>query len=175
MSDAFIGQLMLCPYNFAPAGWADCTGQLLPIQQYAALFSLLGTNFGGNGTTNFALPDLQGRVALSQGQARGGSQYTMGEKAGTEAVALQQSELAPHTHGLNANPTNAAVNTPGGNTLAKVHILAPGGLYHAPPADTTLSGGAILPAGGGSGHNTMQPFLALRYVIALQGVYPSRP
>ncbi len=175
MSDPFVGQLMLCPYNFAPAGWADCTGQLLPIQQYTALFSLLGTNFGGDGRTNFALPDLQGRVALSQGQAHGGSQYSMGEKAGTEAVALQQSELAPHTHGLNANPTNAAVNTAGGNTLAKVHNLAPGGLYHAPPADTTLSGGAILPAGGGGGHNTMQPFLALRYIIALQGVYPSRP
>ncbi len=114
MSDPFIGQITLFPYNFAPEGWADCAGQLLPIQQYAALFSLLGTAYGGNGSTNFALPNLSGRVAVGQGQPAGGSNYGIGAAGGSETVALAQAALPAHSHALNATTGPATTTAPSG-------------------------------------------------------------
>ena len=175
MAEPFLGQIMLCPYSFPPAGWMDCAGQVLPISQYSALFSLLGVQFGGNGTTNFALPDLQGRAAISFGQRPGGSDYTMGEASGVEAVTLSTAAIAAHAHGMNASAGNATMSTAKGNALARAEALRHGGFYHAAPADTTLSPKAIQAAGQNTAHNTMQPFLVLRYVIATRGVFPSRP
>jgi microcystin-dependent protein len=175
MAEPFLGQIMLCPYTFPPHGWADCAGQLLPISQYSALFSLLGTNYGGNGTSNFGLPDLQGRVPISKGQAPGGSPYVMGEPGGVEAVTLLLSEMAAHTHSLKANGGPTTTHAPADGMLARPAKLTTGGLYAVPPGDTVLSPLAIGGSGSNISHNTMQPFLVLRYVIALQGDFPIRP
>ena len=174
MAEPFLGQIMLCGLSYAPVGWADCWGQLLPISQNTALFALLGTSFGGDGRSNFALPDLRGAVAVSTGQRAGGSQYAMGQTAGSETVALLSNQLPPHTHPLQATAGTANAAQATGNSFAKVPLIRTGGLYHAGPADSTLAAGAVMPAGGGTSHNTMQPFLVLRYIIALQGLFPSR-
>ena len=174
MADPFLGQIMLCPYTFPPYGWADCAGQLLLVNQYAALYSLLGTYYGGNGTSNFALPDLQGRTALSQGQLAGGANYAMGTTAGLEAVTLQLTEIAAHSHPLQASGAASSLRAPATAMLSHPAKLAGGGLYSVPPPNTTLSPAAIGPSGGNANHNTMQPYLVLRYIIALQGVFPQR-
>ena len=175
MAEPFIGQIMLCPYSFAPQNWADCMGQLLPITQYAALFSLIGTTYGGDGRTNFALPDLRGRVAVSQGRQPSGSVYLMGDTGGAEQVQLSAGQMPTHTHAAMADAGNALMTSPSGNALTKAHALTQGGAFHAPPADTTLLPQTVTSSGGNAPHNDMQPFLALRYIIALQGVFPARP
>ena len=180
MSEPFIGQITLFPYSFAPLGWADCAGQLLPIRQNAALFSLLGTYYGGNGTTTFALPNLQGRVAISQGQGPGLSPYSLGEMGGVETVTLNPGESAIHTHSLNAASEHGSANTPAGNLLATALEGTPrsgnrANIYNPATPDTTLAPVSITPAGSGQPHNNVQPFLALRYCIAVQGMFPPRP
>jgi microcystin-dependent protein len=181
MSDPFIGQITLYPYTFPPNGWADCNGQLLPISQYAALFSLLGTQYGGNGTSNFALPDLQGRVPVGQGQLSGGGDYAMGEMGGQEAVTLGVSTMPQHTHGLSASTVNGTTNNPAGMILATPQVgggrgqqADKGNIYNPAPPSTPLAPASVGPAGGSQPHNNVQPSLVLRYCIALQGVFPTR-
>ncbi|MDR3537744.1 MAG: tail fiber protein [Acetobacteraceae bacterium] len=180
MAQPFLGQITVFPFNFAPVGWMTCSGQLLPISQYAALFSLLGTNYGGNGTSNFALPDLQGRVPLNQGQGPGLSDYVIGEAAGDETVQLTGSTMPGHSHSLGATTTHGSTNEPAGKLLSTVQTggLAGGDkglIYSASAPDTALSPGSIAAAGGNQPHANMQPYLALTYCIAMTGVFPSRP
>jgi microcystin-dependent protein len=179
MSDPFLGQITLFPYNFAPLGWADCQGQLLPISQNTALFSLLGTQFGGNGTSNFALPDLQGRAAGGQGTLAGGGTYTMGEQAGAETVTITTATMAAHNHSLNATTTQGTTNAPAGALLATVALGNPrdsskGKIYDPAQPNTSLVAASLQFAGNGAPHNNVQPSLVLRYCIALRGVFPAR-
>lgn len=179
MSEPFIGQITLFPYPFPPKGWADCLGQLLPIAQNTALFSLLGTQYGGDGKTTFALPNLQSRVAVGQGMLVGGSTYMMGETAGAQTVTVDQNAMPSHTHTLNATTSDGTTNTPAGNLLANVFQGdfqggSQGNVYNPAPPDTTLVPASVGPAGGSQPHNNMQPYLALRYCIALTGIFPPR-
>jgi microcystin-dependent protein len=175
MIDPFIGQLMLCPYIFAPVGWMDCAGQILPVDQYAVLFSLLRNRYGGDGITTFALPNLQGQVAVSQGTAPSGTPYSLGKSGGIQTERLSLAELGAHSHPMMANAADATVNSPAGAALAKVNKFEVGGLYYPPPANTALAALTVAPAGGGGAHNNMQPYLVLRYVIAVKGVFPPHP
>lgn len=180
MSTPFLGQITVFPYTFAPNGWADCAGQLLPISQYSALFSLLGTQFGGNGTSNFALPDLQGRIPVGQGQLLGGGLYVMGETSGVENVTVLQTSMASHTHSLSAATADGSSNNPNGLILAKPQVGGgrgnpdQGKIYNPGNVDTSLLPTSIGTAGGSQPHNNIQPSLVLRYCIALQGVFPAR-
>ena len=181
MSQPYIGQIMIFGGNFAPQGWAPCQGQLLPISENEALFTLIGTTYGGDGQNTFALPDLQGRVPLHMGQGPNITQtYVMGESAGVESVILQSQQLPSHNHSfLAANVGDA--NTPGPTTIlaneggadaSKVSIYAP---FDATPANmTTLAPGSVAAASGGQPHDNMQPYLALNFCIALVGIFPSQ-
>jgi microcystin-dependent protein len=167
--DPFLGQLMLVPYNFAPRGWAFCNGQIMSIAQNTALFSLLGTTYGGNGQTTFALPDLRGRVAISSGQGPGLQNYSLGEIAGSENVTLISSQMPAHTHVVGASTGSAQATPdnafPGSDTSTQIYDLA---------ASTTMNPQMIQPSGGSQPHENRQPYLALNYIIALQGIFPSR-
>lgn len=183
MSEPFIGQITIFPYSFAPYGWQDCAGQILPISQYAALFSLLGTNYGGNGTTNFGLPDLQGRVCLNQGSAPGLSNYSVGEAGGVENVTLVSNQLGVHSHSLNATTARGTVQTAGGNLLATGEFGAgrdanTASVYNPANPNTTLTPASIGSAGGtqagAQAHNNVQPYLVLRYCISMTGQFPTR-
>lgn len=180
MSLPFVAEIRLWPGNFAPSGWALCAGQLLPISQNTALFSLLGTYYGGDGMSTFALPDLQGQAAMHAGMGQGLSQRFLGEASGTETVTLLQSEIPNHTHTLRASAFQATYNRP---TDTRVLAASVGGMAYATP-DIGPNGPAPSPgiaspnmlgvAGGSLPHNNMQPYLTLTYCIALQGVFPPR-
>jgi microcystin-dependent protein len=179
MSLPFLGQITVFPYNFAPVGWADCAGQLLPISQYSALFSLLGTAYGGNGTSNFALPNLQGRIPVSQGTLTGGATYGIGEASGVEAVTIMDNSMPNHTHSLNATTAHGTVNMPAGQLLTASQAGAPpnlkkGDIYNVAVPNVSLTPGSIGFAGGNIPHNNVQPFLVLRYCIAVGGTFPPR-
>lgn len=167
MSNPFLGEIRIFGFNFAPRGWAFCSGQLLPIAQNTALFSLLGTTYGGNGQTNFALPDLRGRVPLSMGQGPGLSNYTEGEVAGSETVTLIATQMPTHSHIVNAN-NGAATTTRPSNSYP-----APSG-FSATSDGTTENPGVIASAGGSQPHENRQPYLALNFCIAMEGIFPSR-
>jgi microcystin-dependent protein len=169
-STAFLGEIMLVPYNFAPRGWAFCQGQILSIAQNTALFSLLGTTYGGNGQTTFALPDLRGRCAISSGQGPGLSPYTLGEVTGSESVTLITTQMPLHSHIVNAVDDDATSSLPDGHSLA---TITPAGYASAMP-NTTMDTRMIQGAGGNQPHQNLQPLLVLNYCIALQGIYPSR-
>jgi microcystin-dependent protein len=171
MADPFIAEIRIVPFNFAPRGWALCNGQLIPIAQNTALFSLLGTTYGGDGRTNFALPDLQGRSAMHPGQGPGLSLRDLGESGGSATVALLASAIPAHTHTLNASAT-ASSGTPGAAVALAGTASAP--VYRAPTAVVNMADTALSPAGGGQPHNNRQPYLGVNHVIALQGVYPPR-
>lgn len=175
MTDPFIAEIRLFPFNFAPRGWAFCDGQILPISQNTALFSLLGTTYGGDGRSTFALPDLKGRVPLNHGQSPGLSPRVLGEQGGSEVVTLLQSEMPVHTHQLTASAAAAYSRSPSAELFANesggVNSYAP--LVGNPAA--LLAGAACGPAGGGQPHNNLAPYLVVSYCIALQGVYPQRP
>ena len=173
MADPFVAEIRIFPFNFAPKGWAWCDGQLLPLSQNTALFSLLGTTYGGNGKSNFALPDLQGRAPMHPGQGPGLSLHDLGETGGSETVSLLESEIPSHSHALRAyndvgedripNPSESMARSTGGN------LYAPTGgamIFMAPEA--------LAPAGGDQPHNNMQPYLTFYFCIALQGVFPPR-
>jgi microcystin-dependent protein len=169
MSEPFLGMIIIVPYTFAPRGWAFCAGQIMSISQNTALFSLLGTTFGGNGQTTFGIPDLRGRVPIGAGQGPGLSNYDLGEVAGVESVTLTSQQVAPHIH-----PVNASSNDPTSNRAAGA-CLASANIYDAnPDGRTIMNANAIGPNSGGQPHENRQPFLVLNYCIALEGIYPSR-
>jgi microcystin-dependent protein len=168
MSEPFIGQIQIFPYNFAPRGWAFCNGQIMSIAQNTALFSLLGTTYGGNGQTTFALPDLRGRVPVSAGQGPGLSNYVLGEVIGTENVTLLSTQMPQHNHGLNASTGTKVGTTPAGNVLGGASI------YITAAPDSVMAPASIGPAGGNQPFSVIQPLLCLNYCIALEGIFPSR-
>jgi microcystin-dependent protein len=170
--DPFVAEIRIFPFNFAPKGWAWCDGQLLPLSQNTALFSLLGTTYGGNGKSNFALPDLQGRAPMHPGQGPGLSLHDLGETGGSETVSLLESEIPSHTHQMKAASTAADLQDPAPD---RVLARSTGAFaYFAGNQNTTLSDNALAPAGGDQPHNNMQPYLTFYFNIALQGVYPPR-
>lgn len=172
MADPFVAEIRIFPFNFAPKGWAFCNGQLLPISQNTALFSLLGTTYGGDGKSTFSLPDMQGNAPMHPGQGPGLSQHFLGEAGGTETVTLLESEMPTHSHSLMASVQEAGSRLPANETFAS----GVGGIaqYAAPGALTPLSPSAVTPSGGSAPHNNMQPYLTLNFNIALQGVFPPR-
>lgn len=175
MSEPFIGEIRMFTGNFAPTGWALCNGQLLAIAQNSALFSILGTTFGGNGQTTFGLPDLRGRVPMHWGSGPGLTPRALGEMSGAETVTLISSQMPAHNHAMIAAGTQATQFSPEGNVPA-VFINQSGqpeNLYSGTP-NTTMAPQAIGTAGGSQPHQNMQPYLAVTFIIALQGIYPSR-
>jgi len=171
--DPFVAEIRIFPFNFAPKGWAFCDGQLLPLSQNTALFSLLGTTYGGNGKSNFALPDMQGNAPMHPGQGPGLSLHDLGEVGGSQTVSLLESEIPSHPHALQAATTAANSKSPGGNVLAR---SGNGNVYLA-PAGAPLVGMSpqiLAPAGGDQPHNNMMPYFTLNFCIALQGVFPPR-
>ena len=174
MADPFVAEIRIFPFNFAPRGWAWCDGQLMPLSQNTALFSLLGTTYGGNGKSNFALPDLQGRSPMHPGQGPGLSLYDLGESGGSETVTLLESENPRHTHALVGGNAQATVNTPDGNSSISRTEGAMVFQSNTNTSKTTMASQDIAPSGGDGPHNNMQPYLTMYFCIALQGVYPSR-
>jgi len=175
MSEPFIGQISTWPGNFAPRGWAFCDGSLLPIAENTALFSILGTNYGGDGRTTLGLPNFNGRAVMHPGRGPGLTSRRLGETGGEPTVTLTQQQMAQHNHTLNgseaetdeegtASPSNASLGT----------VDATAQLYGAPPPTALMSDQAAVIAGGGGAHDNQQPTLALSYIIALVGLYPSR-
>jgi microcystin-dependent protein len=173
MADPFVAEIRIFPFNFAPKGWAFCNGQILPISQNTALFSLLGTTYGGDGKSTFALPDLEGRAPMHPGQGPGLSLHDLGETGGSESVTLLSSEIPAHTHGLVGSGVAANRTSPAGNAIARASAGTPYGPAAAPTAQ--LGPQALAPAGSDQPHNNMQPYLTLNFCIALQGVFPPRP
>lgn len=174
MADPFVAEIRIFPFNFAPKGWAWCDGQLLPLSQNTALFSLLGTTYGGNGKSNFALPDLQGRAPMHPGQGPGLSLHDLGETGGSEYVTLLESEIPSHAHALMASIEDGTQGTlTPGITLA---TSVGGALYQTTTNANLVSMApeALAPAGGDQPHNNMQPYLTFYFCIALQGVFPPR-
>ncbi|HEY2134637.1 MAG TPA: tail fiber protein [Xanthobacteraceae bacterium] len=181
MSAPFVAEIRIFPFNFAPRGWAMCDGQLLPISQNTALFSLLGTNYGGDGKSTFALPNLQGSVPIHTDQYSGGGQYPIGAQGGSQFVQLLTSEIPLHSHLLQASTGTATSTSPsnavymqgqyndgqGGTGAVELYVtLAP---------NATFNPATIAVAGGGQPHNNMMPYLTFNFCIAMQGVFPARP
>lgn len=164
MSEPFLSEIKIVGFNFPPKGWAFCNGQFLPINQNQALFSLLGTTYGGNGQTTFALPDLRGQVPIHMGNG-----HTLGEKAGSSSVTINIQQLPTHTHVLQASNTLGDSNTVGGHVFAG----EPGTAY-VPSSPNVAVPGAVSSVGGSQPHNNMMPYLVLNFIIALQGIFPSR-
>lgn len=164
MAEPFLSEIRIMSFEFAPKGWALANGQLLPINQNQALFSLLGTTFGGDGRVNFALPDLRGRTPIHVG-----SGHTLGERGGEQAHTLSIAELPTHTHVANATSATGNVPVPTNNLLA----TSPSNIYSPPTNLTSLNAGSVLNVGGSQAHLNMQPFLTLSFCIALQGIFPS--
>lgn len=167
MGTPFMGEIRVMSFNFPPKGWAQCNGQLLPINQNQALFSLLGTNYGGNGQTTFGLPDLRARVPVYTGLG-----FTLGQRSGETAHTLSVTELPAHQHVLQATATGAAGPIPTSNLLATSAATDP--LYSNPAGLVNLDSSALATVGGGQAHPNMQPYLVLNFCIALQGIFPSR-
>lgn len=172
--DPFLGEIRAFGFDFVPRGWAYCQGQLLPLSQNSALFALLGVTYGGDGRTNFALPDLRGIVPLNQGQGAGlATNYVMGQTGGATSTTLTSSQIGGHTHSLNADRANVGVGAPSGNLFGKSANRL--GTLYAPAGNPTLMAvGVITPVGGNQSHSNLQPYLVLNYCIALQGIFPQR-
>jgi microcystin-dependent protein len=176
MTQPFLGQIQPYAFNFAPKYWAQCNGQLLPIAQYSALFSLLGTYYGGNGVQNFALPDLRGRVGNHMGTLAGEA-FVIGEVGGQENVTLNSSQMPQHNHMFMGSSANATVTAPAaGGALAKATAGSgtPDDFYGAMSPPQTLNPATIMPAGTNQPHNNLQPYLTVNWCIAMSGIYPSR-
>lgn len=173
MANPFVAEIRIFPFNFAPKGWAFCDGQLMPISQNTALFSLLGTTYGGDGKSTFALPNLQTMAPIMWGQGAGLSLYDLGQSSGTEAVTLLDVEMPAHGHTLQGLAAVGNRTTPVANTIARVTGATP----YRPPAGSPLSQmafQALTPAGGSLPHNNMMPYVTFNFCIALQGVFPPR-
>jgi microcystin-dependent protein len=172
MSDPYLGEIRIFGGNFAPRGWAFCLGQLLSISQNTALFSLLGTNFGGDGRTTFGLPNLQGRAPMHWGQGPGLTPRSIGETSGSDTITLTTLEMATHPHSLVASTSPASGRDPTGNPLARSRN---GNAYLSTPQSQVPMAGATVNINGNSQpHNNMQPYLGVNFIIALQGIYPPR-
>lgn len=172
MSEPFLGEIRPFAGNFAPRGWALCDGQLLSIAQNTALFSILGTTYGGDGRATFALPDLKGRTPIGWGQGPGLTDRVLGESLGSPHVTLLVSEMPAHPHSFNGSLEVATAGSPEGRVLASTSALP---VYHSPGSDRVALGPtSIAPSGGGQPHNNLQPYLALTFIIALEGIFPSR-
>jgi len=171
MSEPSIGQIMMVGFNFAPQGWALCAGQLLPIAEYEALFSLLGTTYGGDGEETFALPDLRGRLSAHQGQGPGRSNRTLGEVAGEETVTLLMSQMPQHNHMVNAQSGAGNSTNPTGNFPAS--SSAQDRMYSSSTNNATMNPSEIGFAGGSQPHDNMSPFITINFIIALEGIFPS--
>jgi microcystin-dependent protein len=174
MADPFVAEIRIFGFNFAPKGWAFCNGQLLPISQNTALFALLGTTYGGDGKSTFALPNLLGAAPMHPDQGPGLSLHDLGETGGSETVTLLTSEIPVHTHTLRCQTAPGDAQSPASGSVAR----AIGAQPYLPPAGATLAimaPEALAPAGGGAPHNNMMPYLTLNFCIALQGVFPPRP
>jgi microcystin-dependent protein len=167
----YLGQIAIVSFDFAPQNWAICEGQLLPIDQYTALFSLIGTTYGGDGVTNFALPDLRGRVPINQGEGPGLEPYVIGQIGGEEQVSLTIAQIPAHTHPLLGQSALGASANPTGNIWAAQSRL---NIYSSAVPDSPMGGGAIGTAGSGLPHDNRSPYLTINYIIALFGVYPSQ-
>jgi microcystin-dependent protein len=176
MMEPFIGEIMLFAGNFAPRGWAFCNGQEISIAQNTALFSILGTTYGGNGQTTFKLPDLRGRAPIHLGQGPGLTGRILGEMSGSENVTLNQTQIPAHTHSLMGN--NGGANTSMNDKAVLSNQINDDGellnTYNSGFPSTTLSSHSISSIGGGQPHNNMQPYLVMNYCIALEGIFPSR-
>jgi microcystin-dependent protein len=173
MSDQFIGELRCFGFNFAPKGWALCDGQILSVQQNAALFSLLGTAYGGNGTTTFQLPNLQSRVPVHQGTDRSGTPYVNGEFGGQENVTLLVTEIPAHTHSIAATTNTAVLKRPISGT--RYAASSSGNTFYATPGSlTAIAPSTVSATGGNQAHTNIQPYLTLTWCIALSGIFPSR-
>jgi microcystin-dependent protein len=174
MSNPFLGELRLVGFGFAPIGWASANGQLIPISQNTALFSLLGTNFGGDGKSNFGLPNLQGSIPVGAGQSPGLSLYDVGESGGAPTVTLLQTQMPTHNHNVQGDSTPANQQSPVGNAFAKASSSA-GNLYTTNTSPKVqMNQNAISFYGGNVSHNNLMPYLTLNWIIALQGIFPSR-
>ncbi len=173
--DPFVAEIRIYPFNFAPAGWAFCDGQLLPLSQNTALFSLLGTTYGGDGKSNFALPDLQGMVPMHPGQGPGLSLHDLGETGGSDTVSLLESEIPSHSHTITVKgtpPPSASPSPSPSNVLGRSNG---GSAYTATVTNmVAMNPSTLAPAGGDQPHNNLQPYLPLNFCIAMQGVYPPR-
>ena len=173
MADPFVAEIRIFPFNFPPKGWAFCNGQLLPLSQNTALFSLLGTTYGGDGKSTFALPDLEGSAPMHPGQGQGLSLHDLGETGGSETVTLLQSEMPLHNHQMRcATQDSADVGIVSANSS---FAQAVGGTPYQTTTDTQLALQAISPQGGDNPHNNLMPYLTFYFNIALQGVFPARP
>lgn len=173
MADPFVAEIRIFPFNFAPKGWAFCDGQILPLSQNTALFSLLGTTYGGDGKSNFALPDMQGNAAMHPGQGPGLSLHDLGETGGSETVSLLQTEIPSHSHGFMASSQPGEDPAPSPSEALARSVGA--NLYQTNTQNLVqLAPQALSPAGGDQPHNNMMPFLTLNFCIALQGVFPPR-
>jgi microcystin-dependent protein len=170
MADPFIGEIRMFGFNFNPRGWAFCAGQLLPISQNTALFSLIGTYYGGNGQTTFGLPDLRGRVGISMGQGPGLPNYNIGQAGGTETVTLTQNQMPQHSHPMAANNGSGTASRPSGGVLANSGASQ----YAAAPDGTIMNPASIGLSGGNQPFSIIQPYLTINFCIALSGIFPSR-
>lgn len=175
MTTPYLGEIRLLPFNFAPQGWADCDGSLLGIAENETLFALLGTTYGGNGTTNFGLPDLRGRVPLHQGTGNGLSTRVMGQLGGSESVALTSAQMPAHSHGFNATSAGATANTPAANN--QLGAVDGDTLYTSDIAGAqsfTTAPSVLAPAGASMPHDNLMPTLTVRFCIATLGIFPSQ-
>ena len=173
MSEPFVAEIRIFGFNFAPTGWALCAGQLLPISQNTALFSLLGTTYGGDGKSNFALPNMQGRVPLHPGQGPGLSDIALGENGGEETVTLVSNQIPGHTHPANCTMAVGTSYDPTGNVWST--DAAGNNEYGSGTVAGQMSPAAVLPTGGNQPHDNIQPSLVMNFCIALQGIFPARP
>ncbi|MBK1670380.1 phage tail protein [Rhodovibrio sodomensis] len=179
MSDPYVGEIRILPYTFAPRGWSACQGQLLPISQNTALFSILGTMYGGDGRSTFALPDMRGRAPIHHGRGPGLTPRTQGQRLGVADVTLTESQMPTHNHSVRVAPTQADQDAPSGHYLADAGKSGRGGRFDAVAMySTSTSGGqmasqALGTAGGSQAHQNMQPYLGIQFCISLFGVYPS--
>lgn len=169
MSQPFLGEIRMFASNFAPRGWAFCSGQLLPIAQNTALFSLLGTTYGGDGRVTFALPDLRGRMPMHAGQGQGLSPRTLGEMSGEPTHTLSLSEMPSHSHPLNGTAAGT-IGTPGATVALAGGVKA----YRSPASNPVVMAAGLSPTGGGQAHENRQPYLGVSFIIAMQGIFPSR-
>lgn len=178
MADQFIGEIRIFAGNFAPKGWAFCDGSLIPISRNTALFSLLGVTYGGDGKTNFALPDLRGRAPMHQGTGPGLTQRILGDAGGASSATLSSTQMPVHTHQAGCVTTQSNQTDPSNAVWAANIAGGKGGgnaTGYQPVANATMNPGALAPSGGGQPHNNMQPYVGINFIIALQGVFPPRP